>query len=95
MADAADAGWTPTDHACRFCGGRVMARGVERRCHNCGASTMTGIVKDICGCGLASAPGRYPFRCERNPNPTPANPAAVIIVRAAPQAARAKEGADA
>ena len=80
--------WWPVDHACRFCGGRIMARqGGERRCFNCTASTMTGVVKDICGCGLAAAPGRYPFRCERNPAPGPANPAEIIIGRTTSPAA--------
>lgn len=58
-----------------------MARDAERRCFNCGAGTLTGRVEDICGCGLASAARRYPFRCVPNPTRSAANPAEVVIVR--------------
>jgi len=51
------------------------------RCHHCGAETDSGVVKDICGCGLSAGPGRYPFHCVPNPAPSPANPAIIVIER--------------
>lgn len=59
-----------------------MRRGAEHRCFNCGAAAVTGKVKDICGCGLAAGRGLYPFICAPNPSPSPANQAAIVIVRA-------------
>lgn len=59
-----------------------MARGAEFRCFNCGAATIGAEVRGICGCGLAAGRGLFPFRCEPNPAPSPANPAAIVIVRA-------------
>ena len=76
-------GWMPADHACRFCGGRIMERGAEFHCFNCEAATLSGAVRDICGCGLSAGRGLYPFRCAPNPAQSPANPAAIVIVRAA------------
>ncbi len=70
-----------------------MQGGGAFRCFNCGAATESGHVKDICGCGLTGAPGRYPFRCAPNPSPSPSNPAAVVIVRAEPAARPVKEPA--
>lgn len=75
-------GWTPVEHACRFCGGRIMERNREYRCFNCGAGTVGGAVRDICGCGLSAGRGLFPFTCAPNPAPSPQSPAAIVIIRA-------------
>lgn len=81
MADDDARGWYPANHACRFCGGRIVERGIERRCFTCGAATGSGAVKDICGCGIMAGRGLFPFICAPNPAPGPENPAAIVIIR--------------
>lgn len=76
-------GWEPIDHACRFCGGRIMQRGSAFMCFSCGARTEAGPVSDICGCGLKGPGGSRPFRCTFNPAPSPSNPAIIVIERIA------------
>ena len=46
-------GWSLTDHACRFCGSRILERGGTFRCATCGEQA-TGKVAMICGCGMAT-----------------------------------------
>lgn len=71
--------WTLTEHACRFCSGRLLTRrtpdGQEViRCAECG-SERTGDPLALCWCGSGTA-----FRCTRNPAITGEMPAEIIVV---------------
>jgi hypothetical protein len=52
-----------------------MQRGRAFACFQCGASTDSGVISTICGCGLAAGPRLYPFTCAPNPAPSRLNPA--------------------
>lgn len=71
--------WSVVDHACRFCGGRILEQDGLFSCPTCGANG-TGRVTLLCGCGVIA--GRRLFRCALNPSPSPVNPARVIIALA-------------
>ncbi len=80
----APATWILTDHACRFCGSRIVADGVVYRCSSCGATT-TGGPEGICGCGLNVVTGHRKdtpnlFRCAPNPHRSANSPAEIVIV---------------
>ena len=66
--------WTLTDHACRFCHGRVLrlfngpAGGVPQfRCAQCGAQASGG-VEAACACGVTVGK-RKVLECLRIPGP--------------------------
>lgn len=61
-----------------------MTKGTEFQCFHCGAQTTVGVTA-ICGCGLSAGARIFPFRCTPNQSPGPANPALIVIARAAPQ----------
>lgn len=68
-------GFELTDHVCRVCFGRVLARTVADRteyiCADCGLATSgAGPVTAICSCGTKFPTGRrVGIRCVRNPAP--------------------------
>jgi hypothetical protein len=76
--------WALVDHACRFCGSRVLADGDDFRCSSCGAHCR-GTPSGICGCGL-NLPVKQPvdaaplYRCEANPNRGAGSPLEVVIL---------------
>ena len=76
-----DGGFSLTDHACRVCLGRILERDGMFVCAICGAEAQ-GVPDAICGCGLRARDVRKTggFRCAPNPQPTPANPARVVIM---------------
>lgn len=70
--------WQLVDHACRFCGARVLADGDDYRCSSCtarGRGSPTG----ICGCGLTMSDPPL-FRCAVNPHQGVASPAEIVIL---------------
>lgn len=76
--------WRLTDHVCRVCFGRVLERKGDDgstivRCANCGVEAH-GQPKAICCCGVKTKKGRLAgLRCMRNPEPTPEQPAELIV----------------
>jgi hypothetical protein len=74
--------WTLSDHACRFCFGRVLQRKVkgqvEVRCAECCKAAQSGPM-GICCCGAdCGALGRA-LECFRNPNITEANRQEIMV----------------
>lgn len=74
--------WALTDHVCRQCFARVVARPGDDddqvfRCSNCGSEAQGSDERVICACGL---PG---VECRPNDNPTPAEPGEIIAVESA------------
>ena len=88
-----EGGWERVDHACRFCGARVLTRLDEYACSSCQARTRGG-PDGICGCGTHLGPipktkkqieamrQRKPmaWHCAPNPNQGPLNPADIVIM---------------
>ena len=77
------------DHACRFCGGRLLSRAVDGgtvfECGQCSVKAQRA-PDAICGCGTlprpaSSRPGAaWPrWRCVPNPTRCVASPAAIVI----------------
>ena len=72
-------GYALTMHACKHCTGRIVQAGDLFRCSVCEVVAM-GSAYEICGCSIIPKTfklGR--IRCAMNPNPSPSNPARVII----------------
>lgn len=75
----ATGGWTLTDHACRYCGGRILANGGQFSCATCGAVTQHE-PHGICGCGMMQVGrARGSFRCVANPDKGAHSPAEIVI----------------
>ncbi|WP_454764443.1 hypothetical protein [Cupriavidus campinensis] len=71
--------WALTDHVCRHCFARVLARPGEVgdevfRCSNCGSQAQGADERVVCACGLPGA------RCEVNDSPTPLEPGEIVAV---------------
>lgn len=76
-------GWEPINHACRFCGGRLLQKqgaggGMAVRCAQCDA-TSSGNHDALCCCGEEVAGLGRVWECFLNPNPTLANPQVVLV----------------
>jgi transcriptional regulator with XRE-family HTH domain len=83
-----DRGWKLVDHACRFCGARVLLRGEIFRCSTCAAESI-GRPDGVCGCGIlhGGEPGRMKdippglcFRCIRNSHRSAHDPSEIVIL---------------
>lgn len=87
--------WGWVDHACRFCGARLVVRPDAKgqpvyECGTCGVSS-NGAPEGICGCGVhlgtkarakgpfAPAPPGMRWRCVPNPSRGPASLATIVI----------------
>lgn len=78
--------WILSDHACRFCGSRILRDADAQslyRCASCGVTSQTG-PENLCGCGLTLVTGSQAkpaalYRCAANPRKTPDNPADIVI----------------
>lgn len=76
--------WAITDHVCRVCFGRVLARETFDhrriyRCSNCGVEREGKSELAICCCGIKLKTGvDAGIRCAINPQPTPELPSEVI-----------------
>ncbi len=83
--------WLLTQHVCRSCLGRVLARTDEdvaaamHRCSDCGCEA-TGGVESLCACGALPAGSRVRLRCAPNENRTAASPSEIIVIEAAASA---------
>jgi hypothetical protein len=77
MSARAVSGWRVTDHVCRVCGGRVLARGPAVRCADCDLEVL-GAASALCACGAAPV-GTY--RCHALPEHVPGSGARVVIRR--------------
>jgi len=72
--------WKITDHVCRICFGRVLARGTQARCADCGTEVEGGH-RHLCWCGAKLRDGKDArLRCKRNTEITPELPMEVIVV---------------
>lgn len=85
ISGSRDDRWRLTDHACSFCGGRVLWRETARgrrqfRCSECG-QTGEVRVETLCCCGVRDADGRRLLECVRNPDRLPGRSMAEIAVR--------------
>jgi len=80
--------WTLTDHVCRACFGRIVARETfDRRhvyrCTNCGAEREGRTESVLCCCGIRLKSGvDAGIRCQRNPEPTPEFPSEIVAAQA-------------
>jgi hypothetical protein len=88
-ANTADPGaaWTLTDHCCRVCFGRVLARTAADgrrvvRCADCGASAEGGH-DALCACGIATGAAKVRLQCQRQAAPTSEYPSEIVAVEAA------------
>jgi hypothetical protein len=74
-------GFQLTDHACRYCAGRILQSGDQFRCGGCGAVTMHRAT-EICGCGVIKRykAGQAVFRCGPNLAQSPGNPSQIVIL---------------
>lgn len=74
--------WNLTDHVCHRCFGRLLIRqtagGTLVRCANCGAERI-GSPTDLCCCGLKVRNQDAGLRCQRNPRPSPEQPAELAV----------------
>lgn len=75
--------WHLTDHACRSCFGRVLARisrGIvlEVRCAECGSQAL-GDHTAICCCGAQAGSSGSVLECVRNPERSKALPQEVLV----------------
>jgi hypothetical protein len=91
--------WRLTDHVCRVCFGRVLERKHATpdgpitvvRCANCGTELIKARVQDLCCCGLKTSTGKDAgFRCRRNEQPTPEQPAELAVAFGEPQTVQLK-----
>jgi len=78
-------GWMLTDHACRYCGGRVLSS-IDSlgqhlvRCAECGTE-LHGEVQDLCACGERLNNGKPAgFRCVRNAAKSASVPTEVVVI---------------
>jgi hypothetical protein len=80
--------WSMIDHACRACGGRVLANaaGARVRCGDCSAEA-EGSHESLCWCGALPAGFRARLRCVRDEHPTPASPGAIVAIECGENAA--------
>ncbi|RMD61672.1 hypothetical protein D6833_07935 [Candidatus Parcubacteria bacterium] len=71
--------WEITDHACRYCFGRVLRSTDDGifRCAECGKEAEETHER-LCWCG-AEVGGERAFKCMRNPNRTAKTPQEVIV----------------
>lgn len=74
------AGWALTSHCCRLCLGRILEANGSVMCADCGAEAC-GRPESLCACGVMSEAKRRLFRCTRNPSPSPASPALIVVTR--------------
>lgn len=74
--------WEVTDHACRFCLGRVLQRdhkgGSEVRCAQCGGRA-DGDSISLCCCGADCGQVGVVLECYKNPNVTNAVPHEIMV----------------
>ena len=75
--------WSLSDHACRFCFGRVLQREergkiVEVRCAECGKAA-PGAAHTVCCCGADYGALDRVLECFRNPNMTEAIPQEILV----------------
>lgn len=67
-----------TSHLCSACGSRILEGDDGAfHCSGCGAVGQTH--DEICFCGHIIPAIGQPFECIKNPNPSPAMPAQVVI----------------
>lgn len=89
-AAGADEAWELTDHCCRACLGRLMARTDDgrrmARCSECGIEA-TGGVATLCWCGADTGATKVRLRCMPNAAPSPDCPVAVMVEEIAASAA--------
>lgn len=76
-------GWEFTDHACRFCMGRVLRRAdpdgpAENRCAECGQFAL-GDEHALCWCGVEVKPHGHVFECFRNQSPSIGTPQQILV----------------
>jgi hypothetical protein len=81
--------WELTDHACRYCLGRVLRRErssaeVEVRCAECG-KTAQGEHTALCCCGADCGTLGQALECIRNPHANEANPQEVMVRERLPE----------
>lgn len=71
--------WRLTDHACRYCLGRVLQRrGQMVRCAECGKAE-DGPVEALCACGADCGDLGYAFECYKNPHVSKEIPHEVMV----------------
>jgi len=76
--------WAITDHVCRSCFGRILARETFDhrriyRCSNCGIEREGRTEAAVCCCGIKLKSGAdLGVRCQRNPDPRPEFPSEVV-----------------
>lgn len=75
--------WAVSDHACRFCFGRVLERAHHNglamvRCSECGKHALGG-VEEICSCGADCGALGHALECAKNPNICPEIPQQIMI----------------
>ena len=80
--------WTVIDHVCRHCMGRILERGNDLRCADCGArATQVHLPRlvpsqPLCCCGLKEPVGstvKQNFRCVPNPHKSAENRAEIVV----------------
>lgn len=72
-------GWEITDHVCRVCLGRVLARRGVYRCADCGAEGH-GEPASVCACGATLKPGKNAgMRCVKNEQRSPEAPQEIAV----------------
>lgn len=74
--------WTLVDHACSFCGGRILSRGagrrVQYRCSECGEVGAVDVTT-LCCCGVRTEDKRRLLECIRNDDRRPGNMAEIVV----------------
>jgi hypothetical protein len=85
QADGAEGvAWALTDHVCRRCLGRVLARTTAdgrrlARCADCGIEA-AGDHPAVCACGADLGTAKVRLRCARQAQPTPEVPCEIVAV---------------
>jgi hypothetical protein len=85
-----DTAWVMLDHACRSCGGRVLASAdgasARVRCAECSAEAAGGPT-EICWCGALPAGSRARLKCVRSSGATPEFPCQIVAIECGEDAA--------
>ena len=78
--------WALTEHVCRRCFGRVLARtdGDGRRIARCADCALEAIGDHptVCSCGADLGAAKIRLRCERQAQPSPECPSEIVAVEA-------------